>query len=55
MNPTFGGIVEKAREIGGIPTYRPIDKNEQVKLHNWIYKSGMDDGVKAVLNLFGYE
>ncbi len=56
FDPRFAAILEKIKEQhGGVPTYRPGDKDPRQKHDDWVYRSGVDDGISLVLTSLGYE
>lgn len=57
FDPRFAAICRRLREDhGGVPKYRSGDaKPAEAKHDEWVYRSGIDDGIELVLKSLGYD
>lgn len=56
FDPRFASICSKlATDHGHVTRYRPGSKVPEVEKTDWIYRSGVADGVELVLKSMGYD
>ena len=57
FDPRFASMCKKIREShGGVPRYKSGEtKPAEHKHDEWVYRSGIDDGIELVLKSLGYD
>ena len=56
MDAVWGSLMEEVAALRGpVPVWKKGDKSEEAKKAEWIYRSGLHQGVTSVLELFEYE
>ena len=55
MRPEWASLLRDIDAMRGIPPYKRRDDDEQKKVHDWIYQSGIDAGIGKILGYLRYD